>query len=66
MLNQGTYQQAGADRSWAFELVGDLWPEDSIESDLDEENDDGLGVPATSDQIAEGEKTEASVVSQSK
>ena len=49
MLNQGTYQQAGANRSWAFELVGDLWPKNLLESESDEENDDGLGVPAASD-----------------
>ena len=44
-------------------LVGDLWPEDLLESDLDEENDGGLGVPATSNQNAKGEKTAASEMS---
>ena len=38
MLNQGTYQQASLDWSWAFEPVDDLWPEESVESDLEDKD----------------------------
>ena len=58
VLEQGTYQQARADQDWAFEPVGDLWPEDLIESESEDENDDGLGIPNASDQGAEEGKTE--------
>ena len=60
VLEQGTYQQARADQDWAFEPVGDLWPEDSIESESEEENDDGLGVPTTDKCGVRRERAEAS------
>ena len=66
VLEQGTYQQARADQNWAFELVGDLWPEDLIESKSEDENDDGLGVLTTSDQSAEEEKTKTAAENRSK
>ena len=58
VLEQGMYQQARANQSWAFELVEDLWLEELIESELEEENDNGLGVPATSDQSVKSGRTE--------
>ena len=60
VLEQRMYQQARADQNWAFELVGDLWLEDSIGSESEEETDDGLGVPTTSKHSVERERTKAS------